>query len=301
MKCRRCGKLAEVKLKSHHTGFCRECFLIYFQRQVKRAIDSFEMFSREDRILAAVSGGKDSLSLWNYLLEEGFDVTGLFVDLKIDRFSDKARSRVEKFTADKKARLITVDLEEEGIPLGEVIHHRRRSICSVCGQVKRYYFNHTAYQRGFKAVVTGHNLDDETTRLFANTLRWQKQYLENQGPVLPSESKLVKKVKPFYRLSEYEIAAYAYYKNIDYFAQECPFSKGATFKQYKSYINSLEDDFPGTKIDFYSKFVKFIKPSLKSSQKNKPVFHFCPDCGFPTVADKCVVCRLKEEIAQPQP
>ena len=40
--------------------------------QVARAIKSFKMFTPEDRILVAVSGGKDSLALWHILLTLGY-------------------------------------------------------------------------------------------------------------------------------------------------------------------------------------------------------------------------------------
>ena len=42
------------------------------------------MFSREDRILVAVSGGKDSLSLWDLLVRLGYQADGLYIGLGID-------------------------------------------------------------------------------------------------------------------------------------------------------------------------------------------------------------------------
>ena len=46
MKCTRCKAPAEVELRQHNAGFCRACFVFYFQRQVERAIDKERMFSR---------------------------------------------------------------------------------------------------------------------------------------------------------------------------------------------------------------------------------------------------------------
>ncbi len=297
MKCRRCGQEAEVELISHHTAFCRECFFVYFKRQVQKAIKDWRMFRKQERILVAVSGGKDSLSLWDVLLDLGYDVTGLFVDLKIDGFSEKAKEKIEAFAQTRKAKLIVVDLEKEGIPIPKVMKLTGKQPCSVCGQVKRYYFNHIAYTKRFHVLATGHNLDDETGRLLANLLRWQMFYLIDQGPVLPPANRLVKKVKPLYRLTEYEIAAYAFLKDIDYLAERCPFSKGATFLKYKHYMNLLEYEFPGTKLDFYQGFLKKMKPFLTPLQKEEaPIAHLCPECGYPTLAPICGVCRLKEDI-----
>ena len=42
------------------------------------------MFTKEDRILVAVSGGKDSLALWDVLRRQGYQADGLYIDLGID-------------------------------------------------------------------------------------------------------------------------------------------------------------------------------------------------------------------------
>ena len=57
-----------IDVRRHNAGFCREHFIIHIHNQVARTIKEFEMFEPEDRILVAVSGGKDSLALWDILL-----------------------------------------------------------------------------------------------------------------------------------------------------------------------------------------------------------------------------------------
>jgi hypothetical protein len=42
------------------------------------------MFTRDDRILMAVSGGKDSLGLWDILTRLGYKADGLYIGLGID-------------------------------------------------------------------------------------------------------------------------------------------------------------------------------------------------------------------------
>ncbi|HLA93588.1 MAG TPA: MoaD/ThiS family protein, partial [Actinomycetota bacterium] len=61
MKCRRCKAPAVVEIRRHNTAFCRDCFLRHVHEQVKRAIEHYHMLGPEDRVLVAVSGGKDSL------------------------------------------------------------------------------------------------------------------------------------------------------------------------------------------------------------------------------------------------
>src|SRR6476660_8187817 len=73
MWCKRCGSTAVIELRRHNTAFCQGCFEHHVRVQVQRAIDEHRMFAPDDRVLIAVSGGKDSLALWDILLDLGYD------------------------------------------------------------------------------------------------------------------------------------------------------------------------------------------------------------------------------------
>ena len=114
MKCRRCKAPAVVEVRRHNAAFCRDCFLHHVREQVKRAIDAYDMFEPDDRVLVAVSGGKDSLALWDVLLELGYRTDGLYLSLGIGEYSERsgdARSRASR--SDRSAHLIEVDLAGE--------------------------------------------------------------------------------------------------------------------------------------------------------------------------------------------
>ena len=63
MRCTKCISKAVIGLPRHNAAFCRPCFTQFVHDQVARAIKSERMFGPDDRILVAVSGGKDSLAL----------------------------------------------------------------------------------------------------------------------------------------------------------------------------------------------------------------------------------------------
>src|SRR5689334_16916939 len=71
-RCKRCGEPAVIELRRHNAAFCQPCFERYVRGQVERAIDDHSMFGRNDRVMVAVSGGKDSLALWDVLLQLGY-------------------------------------------------------------------------------------------------------------------------------------------------------------------------------------------------------------------------------------
>ncbi|MDE5682384.1 MAG: tRNA 2-thiocytidine biosynthesis TtcA family protein, partial [Mailhella sp.] len=215
MKCTRCKAPAIIDLPSHNAAFCRSCFIQFFEKQVQKGIEQHNLLEKNEKVLVALSGGKDSLALALVLSRLGYAVTGLHIDLSIGISSEKARAVVERFCRKHGIPLIMKEMEKEGLAIPKVKARLNRPICSACGKIKRYYFNQTARDLGFDALATGHNLDDETARLTSNTLSWDRAYLSDQGPVLPDEEGFRKKIKPLWRLSEYETAHYAFLMDIE--------------------------------------------------------------------------------------
>jgi uncharacterized protein (TIGR00269 family) len=295
MKCRSCRGAAVIEVKRHHAAFCTEHFLTMFRTQVEKAIRRFQMMAPEDRILLAVSGGKDSLALWDVLLDLGYAVTGLYLGLGIGEYSDRSHTVARTFADGRGAELLTVDLERDhGYDIPTAGRRGSRSTCAVCGLSKRYVFNRAALEGGFDVVATGHNLDDEAATLLGNTLRWQTDAIARQSPVLPARDGMVKKVKPLHRLSELETAAYAFLRGIDYVVEECPLVAGNTQLRYKEAMNAIEQTSPGTKAQFFLGYLERGMPLFRS--EDRADLHPCGSCGQPTTGRFCAFCRARAQI-----
>ncbi|HEU4354345.1 MAG TPA: ATP-binding protein [Actinomycetota bacterium] len=295
MRCRRCKGPAVIEVRRHNAAFCRDCFIHHVREQVRRAIDGYEMFGPQDRILVAVSGGKDSLALWDVLLDLGYDAGGLYVGLGIGAYSAGSAERVRAFATERGAELVEVDLADEfGFDIPTAGRKGSRSTCSVCGLSKRYVFNRAALEHGYDVVATGHNLDDEAATLLGNTLRWQTDYIARQFPVLPSEEGLLRKVKPLHRLSELETAAYAFLRGIDYVVEECPLVAGNTQLRYKEAMNHLEAASPGTKAQFFLSFLERGAPLFE--RQDVADLRPCERCGQPTTGRFCAFCRARAQV-----
>lgn len=308
MKCRACGAKAAVNMRQHKLALCKPHFLDWIPEQTARFIKKYRMFGPEEKILVAVSGGKDSLSLWDILHRLGYQADGLYLGLGIDEeisYSDESRRLTEQFARERGLKLHVVDILAEyghSIPVIAALTHRGQNRpCSVCGVAKRHEMNRMARDLGYDVLATGHNLDDEAAVLFGNTLSWQSEFLLRQGPVLPEHDGLARKVKPLCRFYEKEMAAYAILRGIEYMYEECPFSVGSTSIYYKELLNRLETDRPGAKLAFYLKFLEaragglFIQPG----DAPQPLYN-CPSCGQPTQYEgKCSFCRMMEKV-QPE-
>jgi tRNA(Ile)-lysidine synthase TilS/MesJ len=134
----------------------------------------------------------------------------------------------------------------------------------------------------------------------------------------------VRKVKPLWRVSEVETAAYGFLKGIDYVTEECPMSEGATSLVYKEALSRIEDRMPGTRSVFYRGFLDPSNPLRKRREAAAPTDaapmpedapaedavrvtevaaeedvgapRACEACGAPTYAETCSFCRLKERV-----
>ena len=366
MRCRKCGESAVINMRHHKLSLCSEHYSDWFIAQTERAIEKYKMFSRDDHVLVAVSGGKDSLALWDVLLQLGYHADGLYIGLAIndpvpysDQSLDKTRAFLEQRhsafrepvdgskasnqslsdpsviarsnatnqcpsdpsdiawrNATKQSpnespaairetatlpylpRLHVVDvLETYGKTIPQISSEKTRGQgkpCSACGLTKRYVMNRIAADKGYSVLATGHNLDDEAAVLMQNTLRWQTGYLARQSPVLPATSpRFAKKVKPFCRFYERETATYALVRSIDYVYDECPNAIGNLTNFYKTLLNQLESESPGSKLAFYLEFLRARKEGLFENVSRADELHDCEACGQPTTAPgRCAFCRM---------
>ena len=310
--CAVCRGPAAIEEPRHRSAWCPAHFVDHVQGQIRKAIDKpvgghgGRMFSYADRLLVAVSGGKDSLALWDALLELGYRADGLYVGLGIGGYSQRSEEICRDFAARRAeprgARLLTVDLAEEyGYTTPSGAQAASRSTCGVCGLSKRYVFNRVAVDEGYDVMLTGHNLDDEAATLLGNVLRWQDDFLARQRPVLPaSGTNQVRKVKPLYRLSEREMAAYCVVRGIDYVVEECPLVDGNTGHELKEALSVLERGAPGAKAQFLFGFLdrheQFDRPDEEPEGLGA-----CERCGMPTTTDTCAFCRQRERILSALP
>lgn len=306
MKCRVCRGAAIIDLPRHNANFCAEHFVQMCRRQVEKAIHDHRMFDKEDRILVAVSGGKDSLAVWDLLVDLGYKADGLYIALGIGEYSDESREYAEKFAAARGLELRVVSLRDDyGYDIPTATRATGRVPCSACGMSKRHLFDRAAVDGGYDVVVTGHNLDDEAAVLFGNALRWDVEYLARQLPVLPARHGFPRKAKPLIRLSEREMAAWCIVRGIDYIVEECPMAEGNRHLGYKEALNALEERSPGTKASYYLGFLERMAPLLselgaEESDRVRP----CVRCGAATGATNesvCAFCRLVEKSAAHEP
>ncbi len=291
-KCTRCKGRATLRMPDHHANFCASCFTNFVHTAVERALKKFPLSPREP-LMVAVSGGKDSLALWEILDQLGFETKGLHIDLGIEGFSEASVDAIRRFSEERRLPWVQYSLQESfGHTIPEIQGRTRRKICALCGLLKRQLLNRLTVKEGFRVLAVGHNLDDEAGRLLGNLVRHRDQYLEKLSPYLASpHPRMPARAKPLYRLDSHEVLAYCRVREIRPLDDKCPLSRGATSHAFKEALDFLEEKMPGTKRHFLYKH-------LRSNQglNGSPDFDTCRSCLEPTYGELCSVCGLAQQL-----
>ncbi len=292
-RCIRCRKQAIISLPSHNARFCKGCYETFFKTAVKRAMKKIGV-SNKKPIMVAVSGGKDSLVLWEVLEEMGYRTKGLHINLGIGEFSEASSEKIAHFAKERGFQWSQYHLKEVfGYTIVELHNRLRRKTCSFCGKLKRQFLDMLTVKEGFEILATGHNLDDEAARLLGNLMGRRMDYVTKQYPYLPSPHPMLPaKIKPLYRLEIKEILIYAELKKIDPVEIDCPLSKGATSRKFKKALDGLEMDMPGIKRNFLFGYIDHNTPS------NSHIDNQCKICGYPTYLSLCNVCNIKRLLEE---
>ncbi len=299
-RCLKCGKSRDlIKLERHRIWVCRECYPWFFEKQVERAIEEKNMFTRDERVAVAVSGGKDSLALLHVLARKGYNPKPFFIDLGIEPYTRHARKIVEDVTGSLGLELEVYDLKKErGAGIPEVARATRIPPCSICGAVKRQAMNIMAKRLECNVLATGHNLDDEVAFVFSNVIDWNLEQLARQKPVLEPGQGMVKKVKPLYRVTDREVELYVDVLGLNVVKEECPLSRKAKSVDYKRVWDEIESTRRNAKWSFYSGFLKRLQPVLEERFQEKVRLVECEKCGEPTTEGRkiCLVCGFFERV-----
>jgi tRNA-5-methyluridine54 2-sulfurtransferase len=297
-KCKRCGEPPVIEIRRHHASFCADCFVHHCHEQVRRTVEKMHMISPGERVLVAISGGKDSLALWDILVNLGFDADGVYLGLGIGDYSDASLGYAQRYAHGKGVKLHVVDIpEEHGFAIPDAARATKRVPCSACGLSKRHLLNRAAIDGGYDVLATGHNLDDEAAVLLGNVLQWHVDYLARQRPVLPATDGFARRVKPLVRMGERETAAYCVVQRIDYIVEECPMAAGNRHLRYKETLNALEEHTPGAKATFYLQFLEQMQPLLDGvAAEERALVGTCTRCGAPSSAEICAFCKLVERV-----
>lgn len=275
-------------------------FKEYVEKKVRDTIRTYSLFSKEDKIAVAVSGGKDSTVCFYILKKLGYNVEGITIDASIGNYTKKNLENLKKVCAEHSIQLHVVSFKEEfGMSLCYIRSVLKSkgydySSCMLCGILKRYLLNKYSRKIGFDVLATGHNLDDEAQAFMMNVFRNDFKLAKRQGPIsgTSGSKQFVKRVKPLYLISEEEAIRYSKIMKFPVHYGICPCSVDAYRREYITILDAFEKKHPDVKYNIV-RFQENIKENVRKDEASVAV---CEICGEPASKNVCKVCLILKEM-----
>lgn len=304
IECSKCGKPAVYLRKYTAEQLCKSCLVTTTLQRVQKTINRAKMLSEKDRIVAAISGGKDSAVLLDVLfkIEQDYpdtEIIPLTIDEGIRGYRDKALEAAEALSSKLDLKLEVRTFQDLfGRSLDEIIRLRKDAstgACSYCGVLRRHAINTAAQELNADVVATGHNLDDEAQTVMMNMMRGDSKRIAraNRSRSI-SFSGFVPRVKPIMELSERDIVAYTYHLDLPYHDVPCPYSEEAYRNDLRAFLNEMEYKRPGTLLAILRSAEAIAKAFEQTSAASE--IRKCESCGTPTSMKICKACSLLREI-----
>ena len=303
MVCNLCRKKPVITISG--IDLCKDCFIGYFERKVKKTIRQYDLISDKDKVLVAASGGKDStvvLYILNQILKQRKQkITAFIIDLGIGEYSKKNLSNIRSFCKKEGIELLKFSMKDEfGYSLcyiKSVLAGKGLKLksCNICGVLRRYMMNKLARKNKFTKLVTGHNLNDEAQTVLMNQFKgniWLNAKLGPMGGAVKSKS-FVPRIKPLYFCSENEITLYSKLKKFSVVYDRCPCSVDAYRAKMRAMLKEFEEKYPGTLNGIVNSFLA-IRPFL--NKKKKGEVKLCKRCGEPAMSSICKACKIIEKL-----
>ncbi len=282
MKCR-CGKRAVFHSKVYRVTLCEDCYSKFYVNLVKRSVKRYGILKSSEKILACVSGGKDSTAMAYALKKLNYDFELFHVDLGIDNYSKESLKAVEELSQVLDVNLNVVRLSDYGFTIKDI---NRRKVCSACGIAKRYLMNRFARERGFDVVSTAHTSEDIILFFIKNVLSGNVEYVAKLRPRIEGHDRLVAKAKPLFERTEKENAVLVLSLNLPFTPVECPFAPQDVWKE-------IIYDIELRKRGFKQNFVRGIAKLSESVETKSWEFKHCKICGEVSNDEVCSFCKLR--------
>jgi tRNA 2-thiocytidine biosynthesis protein TtcA len=233
------------------------------RHQVGKAIADFGMIENGDKVMVCLSGGKDSYTLLDVLLQLQkkapieFSITAVNLDQKQPGFPEHV---LPEYLAS-----IGVDfhiIEQDTYSVVSRVIPEGKTMCSLCSRLRRGALYSHAEQHGFTKIALGHHRDDLVNTFFLNLFFHAK--LGGMPPKLLSDDGKHVVIRPLAYVREADIEAHAEAKAFPIIpCNLCGSQEHLQRKQVKRMLEAWEAETPG-RVENMSRALGNVHPSQLS-------------------------------------
>ncbi|MFA5660493.1 MAG: GNAT family N-acetyltransferase [Bacilli bacterium] len=221
--------------------------------KIKRADELFNLINDGDKIVIGISGGKDSIVLFEALMtykqyaKKDFTLYPVILNLGFERFD--ASLYVEHFKArgydlyisDARnvARILEIQKERQHLP---------KLPCSICSKMKKAAINEVAKSLGANKVAFAHHIDDALETLFMNMISGGR--LATFQPKMHLERADITFIRPLALVDEDLIINVLNDLKLPLLEYSCPNNKKTRREDIKQLLSGLYDTYESAKKNF---------------------------------------------------
>jgi len=248
------ARIARVAEREHHKLGKR------LRRQVGQAIADFGMIEAGDKVMVCLSGGKDSYTLLDILLQlqkkapVPFELVAVNLDQKQPGFPEHV---LPEYLADIGVPYHIIEQDTYSV-VSRVIPEGK-TMCSLCSRMRRGSLYSYAEENGFTKIALGHHRDDMVATFFMNLFHHAK--ISGMPPKLRSDDGRHVVIRPLAYVRESDIIDYAAARRFPIIpCNLCGSQENLQRKQVGLMMKQWEKDHPG-RIEQISRALGDIRPS----------------------------------------
>ncbi len=228
--------------------------------RVDRAVREYRMLEPGDRLLVAVSGGADSMSLLHLLSRRltvyapGASLRAVYVDMG---FGAAGETRCQMMC--DYWQQLGVSGRILRTTIGPLAHSEanRENPCFLCSRIRRKQLFATAEFFACNKIAFGHHKDDLVETLLLNMLF--NREISTSPPVLSVHEGRYHLIRPLLYVEEEMVKAYATESGVPIFGQECPSDGASKRQEIKEWLAALERAHPGCRENLFQA-MRRVKP-----------------------------------------
>jgi tRNA 2-thiocytidine biosynthesis protein TtcA len=228
---------------------------------VGKAIHDYNMIADGDRIMVCLSGGKDSHTLLDLLLNlqrkapVKFDILAVNLDQKQPGFPSTCATRVFGIFGGSVSDCGRGHVQY--CATGDSL--KGKTMCGLCSRLRRGILYRVASEEGATKIALGHHRDDIVETLFLNMFYGRQ--LKAMPPKLLSDDGKHVVIRPLAYCSEQDIGDYATAKQFPIIpCKLCGSQENLQRVQIKKLLQDWEEEYPGrTESLFHS--IQNVTPS----------------------------------------
>jgi len=228
---------------------------------VRKCVRDYDMLQPGDRVVAGVSGGKDSLALLRLMAElrdhspVPFTLHAVTLDMGYEEMDFApvadlcARLQVPYTVKQTQIREIVFDIRKEENP------------CALCAKLRRGILNDAALELGANKVALGHHYDDAIETFMLSMI--YEGRISSFLPVTYMDRTGLTLIRPMLYLHEKTVRNFVEREHLPVVHNPCPADKNTKREDIKALLYELEGRYPGLKDNIFGGLQRSPLPGWK--------------------------------------